>query len=208
MKKSSPLFSACLFALALPLSGLAQTILPDPTAPPNPPVQPTEQAVRSQGAVASHFRRLIRDVQTSSDNIKAVGNYGAQLYLVADAAFFQDWRKPETPSITPIDLAVRGQPLYTAIIFYGEARDNGGLANVSYDVTVRRPDGSIYDQRDSMIGYQALAPTSDRELQLGRNYLSIVIGNDDPAGTYTVEVTVHDKVGRVDLPLKQTFVVR
>ncbi len=208
MKKTFPFLPACLFALALPWSGLAQTVLPDPTAPPNPPVQPTEQAVRTQGAAISHIRRLVRDVQTSSDNIKAVGNYGAQLYLIGDVNFFQDWRKPETPSVTPLDLVVRGQPLYTAIIFYGEARDNGGLANVSYDITVRRPDGTIYDKRDSMIGYQALAPTSDRELQLGRNYLSIVIGDDDPTGIYTVEVNVHDKVGRVDLPLKQTFVVK
>ena len=68
--------------------------------------------------------------------------------------------------------------------------------------------GHVYDKRDSMIGYQALAPTDERELQLGRNYLNIVIGADDPAGTYTVEVVVHDKVSRVDLPLKQTFVVK
>lgn len=206
--KTSPFLPACLFAIALPLSGVAQSMVPPATPPPNLPVPPTAQAVQSQGAVTSHFRRLIRDVQSNTDNIKAVGNFGAQLYLVADTNFFQDWRKPETPSVNPIDLTVRGQPLYTAIIFYGEARDNGGLANVSYDVTVRRPDGAIYDKRDSMIGYQALAPTSDRELQLGRNYLNIVVGADDPAGIYTVEVTVHDKVGRVDLPLKQTFVVK
>ena len=208
MKKTFPFLSACMFALVLPLSGVAQTVVPDPTAPPNPPVQPTEQAARTQGSVTSHFRRLIRDVQSNTDNIKAVGNYGAQLYLVADATFFQDWRKPESPTITPIDLAVRGQPLYTVIIFYGEASDNGGLANISYDITVRRPDGSIYDKRDSMVGFQGLAPTNDRELQLGRSYLSIVVGNDDPAGIYTVEVNVHDKVARVDLPLKQTFVVK
>ena len=208
MKNTPPFLPFCLCALVLPLSGWAQTIVPDPTAPPNPPVLPTEQAVRSQGAVLSHFRRLIRDVQSSSDNIKAVGNFGAQLYLIDDANFFVDWRKPETPSIAPIDLAVRGQPLYTAIIFYGEAHDNGGLANVSYDVTVFRPDGTTYNKRESMIGYQALAPTNDRELQLGRNYLSIVVEADAPAGIYTVEVVVHDKVGRVDLPLKQTFVVK
>ena len=208
MKPSSPLLSACLFALVLPLSGLAQTILPDPTAPPAPPVPPTAEAVQVQGAATSHIRRLIRDVQSNTDNIRAIGNFGAQLYLIGDNTFFQDWRKPETPTIAPIDLALRGQPIYTAIIFYGEAKDLGGLANVSYDLTVRRPDGTIYEKRDSMIGYQNLAPADDRELQLGRNYLSIVIGNDDPVGTYTVEAVVHDKVGRVDLPLKQTFVVK
>lgn len=208
MKPSVSLLPACLFALVLPLSALAQTVLPEPTAPPAPPVPPTQDAVRTQGAAISHVRRLIRDVQSSTDNIKASGNFGAQLYLVGDNTFFQDWRKPETPSVTPVDLALRGQPIFTAVIFYGEGRDAGGLANVNYDVTVRRPDGSIYEKRDSMIGYQALAPTDDRQLQLGRNFLSIVVGNDDPAGTYTVEVLVRDKVNRLELPLKQTFVVK
>lgn len=208
MKPTPPFLPACLFALVLPLAGFAQTIVPDATPPPAPPVQPTEQAVRTQGTAISNVRRLIRDVQSNTDNIKASGDFGAQLYLVGDASFFQDWRKPETPTVTPIDLAVRGQPLYTAIIFYGEAHDTGGLANVSYDVSVIRPDGTTYDRRESMIGYQALAPTDDRELQLGRNYLSIIVGLDDPAGIYTVVVNVHDKVNRVDLPLKQTFVVK
>ena len=208
MKTPSLSIPVCLFALVLPLSGLAQSVVPDATAPPAPPVQPTEQAVQTQGAAVSQLRRLIRDIQTSSDNIKSVGNFGAQLYLIADASFFQDWHKPETPSIAPIGLAVRDQPLYTVIIFYGEAKDLGGLSNVSYDVTVHRPDGSIYDRRDSLIGYQGLAPADDRLLQLGRNYLTIVIGDDDPAGIYTVDVTVHDRVGRVDLPLKTTFVAK
>ena len=66
-------------------------------------------------------------MQSNTDNIKAVGNFGAQLYLIDDANFFVDWRKPETPSIAPIELAVRGQPLYTAIIFYGEAKDDRRL---------------------------------------------------------------------------------
>ena len=169
MKKASPALIGFLCALVLPLGGSAQTVLPDPTAPPNPPVPPTAEAMRTQGAAISGVRRLIRDVQSN---------------------------------------AIRGQPLYTAIIFYGEARDNGGLANVNYDVTIHRPDGSIYDKRDSVIGLQGLAPTSDREMQLGRNYLTIVIGEDDPVGVYSVDVVVHDKVNRVDLPLKQTFVVK
>ncbi len=207
-KKTLPWLTCLLCALTLPCAGFAQNVVPDPTAPPNPPVPPTADAVRTQGAAISGVRRLIRDVQSNTDYIKSAGNFGAQLYLIADGGFFVDWRKPETPTIAPIDLAIRGQPLYTAIIFYGEARDNGGLANVSYDATVHRPDGSIYERRDGMVGFQGLAPTSDRELQLGRNYLTIVIGEDDPVGVYSVDVVVHDRVNRVDLPLKQTFVVK
>ena len=180
---------------------------PAPTPTPGLPVQPTAEQSRAQGSAVSQLRRLIRDVQSNTDSVKAVGNFGAQLYLIADEAFFQDWRKPETPTIAPVQLAVRGQPLYTAVIFYGEARDNKGLANVTYDLTVHRPDGSVYAERKPMIGWQNLAP-DERELQLGRNYLAINIAPNDPAGIYAVDAVIHDNIGRVELPLKQTFVVR
>lgn len=180
---------------------------PSPTATPGLPVQPTADQARAQGSAVSQLRRLIRDVQSNTDSVKAVGNFGAQLYLVADEGFFQNWRKPEVPTIAPVQLAVRGQPLYTVVIFYGEAQDANGLANVTYDLTVHRPDGSVYAERKAFVGWQDLAPDM-RELQLGRNYLAIDIAPNDPAGLYTVDAVVHDNIGQVNLPLKQTFVVR
>ena len=181
--------------------------MPAPTPTPGGPVLAAPEVVRAQGAVVSQVRRLVRDVQSNTDNIKAVGNFGAQLYLITDDNFFQDWRKPEIPSITPIQLIVRNQPLYTVVIFYGPARDDKGLCNVSYDITVKRPDGTTFTERKSMVGWQNLAP-DERELMLGRNYLNISLAPTDPAGIYTVEMLVHDNVGRVDLPLKQTFAVQ
>ena len=155
----------------------------------------------------THIRRLVRDVKQNTDNIKAQGNFGAQLWLIGSENFFQDWRKPETPNIDPVELVVRGQPIFTAIVFYGPAHDDKGLANVSYDIVVRRPDGTVYNERKDMVGFQNLAP-EERMLELGRNYLSINIGSDDPVGLYTVEATVHDNVARVELPLKSHFVVQ
>ncbi len=181
--------------------------VPAPTPTPGAPVLPSAETLRAQGAIVSQVRRLVRDVQSNTDNIKAINNFGAQLYLVGDETFFQDWRKPEIPTITPVSLTVRNQPLYTAVIFYGPARDDKGLCNVSYDITVKRPDGSLFAERKSMIGWQNLAP-DERQLMLGRNYLNIDLAPTDPSGIYTVEVLVHDNVGRVDLPLKQTFAVQ
>ena len=180
---------------------------PAPTPTPGGPVLPTAEVARAQAGAVSQVRRLIRDVQSNTDSIKAVGSFGAQLYLIGDVAFYQDWKKPETPTITPVQLALRDQPLYTVIIFYGPARDAKGLCNVSYDVTVKRPDGSVIVENKSMVGWQNLAP-DDRELQLGRTYLTITLAPTDPAGLYTVDAIVHDNVGRVDLPLKQTFAVQ
>lgn len=155
----------------------------------------------------AHERRLVREVQQNTDNIKSKANFGAQLWLITDADFFLNWRKPETPALVPISIALRGQPVYTAIIFYGSAKDEKGLENVSYDVTVRRPDNSVYAESKDLVGFQNLGP-DERQLQLGRNYLAINLAATDPAGLYTVETVVHDNNGRIDLPLVQHFVVQ
>ena len=173
------------------------------TATPTPiPLSPA-----TANAVA-HERRLVRDVQQNTDNIKSKGNFGAQLWLIADGDFFQNWRKPEIPNIVPISTAIRGQSIYTPIIFYGPTRDDKGLSNVSYDITVRRPDKSVYSTSTALVGFQGLGPADDRLIILGRNYATITIGANDPAGLYTVEAVVHDNISRVDLPLVQQFVVQ
>ena len=183
------------------------------TAPGGAPT-PTSQ-VPASGIVSkinpnevTKLRRLVRDVASNTDNIRSSGNFGAQLWLTANGDFAQDWKKPEEPTIDPVEIALRGTPIFTVVIFYGEGRTAAGLGNISYDITILRPDGTVYNRRDALVGYQNLAPTDERELQLGRNYVSINIGPDDPAGTYTISATVHDNVSRVDLPLKSTFVVQ
>lgn len=221
--KLLPIFPAAtlgLFLLAFPFTGSAQDAGTTTTETssatsaggsgpaPAVPLAPGITATKIPVGEISHLRRLVRDVASNTDNIRASGNFGAQLWLTANATFSQDWRKPETPSIDPVEMVLRGQTVYTVIIFYGEAHTPAGLGNVSYDITILRPDGTVYNRRDSLVGFQNLAPTDERELQLGRNNVSINIGPDDPAGLYTVNVTVHDNVSRVDLPLKQTFVVQ
>ena len=212
--KSLPFLSATvLLGLSLsilPSTGQSQGTTPTPT-PPAPFFSPTP----SSGIVAtggtgdvSKVRRLVRDVVSNTDNIRSAGSFGAQLYLTADANYSEEWRKPGTPTINPVEIADRNVPIFTVVIFYGEGHTQAGLGNVSYDISIQRPDGTIYERRDALVGFQNLAPTDEHELQLGRNFLSVTIGLDDPAGLYTVIATVHDNVSRIDLPLKQTFVVR
>jgi hypothetical protein len=173
------------------------------TATPTPLPLPTGVA-----EAVAHERRLVREVQQSSDNIKFKGDFGAQLWLITNGNFFEDWRKPETPPINPVSIALRDQPIYTPIIFYGEARDAKGLCNVSYDITVRRPDQSVYSQSTGLVGFQNLGPADDRVLQLGNSYATITMRAGDPAGLYTVEAVVHDNIGRVDLSLVQHFILQ
>jgi hypothetical protein len=202
-------FAALLIA-AFPSVGLAQQVLDD-TAPvaatPAPGLPPATTAAQSLDTV-QHIRQLVRDVQSNTDNIKSKGDFGAQLWLVQGQEFFQDWVKPATPSINPISIAPRGENIYTVIIFYGLAHDHADLSNVSYDITVLRPDGAVYSDSKNLIGWQGLAPQESRSLELGRDHIAINIDANDPPGLYTVNVVVRDNISHVDLPLKQTFVVR
>ena len=183
---------------SVPLDG-GTIITATPTPLPLPP------AVAN--AVA-HERRLVRDVQQNTDNIKSKGNFGAQLWVINDGDFFQNWRKPETPSIVPTNIVLRGQAAYTPIIFYGPARDDKGLSSVSYDITVRRPDNSVYSQNPDLVGFQNLGPADEKLIILGRNYATITLTPADPNGLWTVEAVVHDNISRVELPLVQHFVVQ
>ncbi len=220
----SSLLSATTLAVLLGLSlsgtpsnGFAQGTTTGDTGSPGAAgvAPPTASQVPASGIVSkinpnevTKLRRLVRDVASNTDNIRSSGNFGAQLWLTANGDFSQDWKKPEAPTIDPVEIALRNTPIFTVVIFYGEGRTAAGLGNVSYDITVLRPDGTVYNRRDALVGYQNLAPADERELQLGRNYISINIGPDDPIGTYTINATVHDNVSRVDLPLKSTFVVQ
>ncbi len=152
-------------------------------------------------------RRLVQEVRENTDNIQSKGEFGAQLWLVQGQEFFEDWRKPGTPGIDPVTIVPRGQTISTVVILNGAARDNKGLCNVHYDLVVKRPNGTIYNRRDDLIGWQDLAPATGRPLMLGRDFVAINLGPDDPAGIYSVEATVRDNVGRQDLTLRQTFVV-
>jgi hypothetical protein len=204
-----------LLLAAAPSLACAQQTVPGSVPPSSPAPSPAATAPLATGAspapastdTVGHIRQLVRDVQSNTDNIKSQGDFGAQLWLVQGQEFFQDWVKPATPNITPVTIVPRGENIYTAIIFYGITHDAAGLANVSYDITVHRPDGSIYSQYKTLIGWQGLAPQQTQTLELGRDHIAVNITESDPAGLYTVDAVVRDNVSRIELPLKQTFVV-
>ena len=210
MKVAAFLFFTLVAGLTLARAQATPRVLPalpvnppaaSPAAtPPPPPVPAAPPALRSH--------RLVRDLQASGDNVRSQGDFGAQLWLVADTALFQEWRRPETPTIDPQTATVRGRPLFTVVVFYGPARDVKGQSNVTYDLVVKRPDGSVYHESKGLAGHQGLVPADARMLLLGRNYLNIALGPDDPAGKYTVEATVCDDVAKTSVTLKQEFTLR
>ncbi|MEY2407841.1 MAG: hypothetical protein QOF48_511 [Verrucomicrobiota bacterium] len=142
-----------------------------------------------------------------TDSQKTRDGFGALLLLIDDKKFFDDWKKPDPPRLRTITNATRILPVHTTVIFAGAGRNADGEVHVTCDVTIRKPDGSVYGAQKGLVatrGRQTLSPTM---LQLARDRLVVRIEPHDPAGTYTVEVTVKDNVKKVDLRLKERFTV-
>ena len=149
------------------------------------------------------------DVRPKDDSI-ALGEtngFGVQFFLVEGEKFFSDWEKPKPPHIAPVSVARRGVPIFTVVIFAGAGLRNDGTADVTFDVVIRKPDGSIYGKDKDMVGMQGHIDPSPKALQLARGYMGIRIEPKDPAGTYTAEVVVRDNVKKVELRLMRRFTI-
>jgi hypothetical protein len=141
-----------------------------------------------------------------TDSMKSKDGFGAQLFLTESRKFFDDWNKPETPNLTPAREARRNIPIFTVILFAGAGSDAASQADVECHVTIRKPDGSVYGEKE-FEGLKGKTAAGPHDLQLPKARMGIRIEPDDPSGTYTVEATVSDKIKKVDLKLKTTFKV-
>ncbi len=141
-----------------------------------------------------------------TDNAKSKDGFGAQLFLTESAEFFDDWNKPETPTLPLAKEARRNVPIFTVVLFVDPATDAARRAKVTCHVVVRRPDGTVYGEGD-LVGWDSPYAAPPHSLQLAQGSMGIRIEPDDPAGVYTVEATVRDEVKKVELPLKTTFKV-
>jgi len=144
-----------------------------------------------------------------TSNMKSKKGFGAQLYLTQNAQFFDDWNKPGTPNLTELknNRVRRKAPLFSAILFVDPGTDSKGSVDVTYDIVIRKPDGSIYGEQQDFVGLKGRSVVPAHSLQLAKERMGIQIDSQDPSGTYTVEITVHDHIKKVELPLKATFEV-
>jgi hypothetical protein len=143
----------------------------------------------------------------NTPSMKSKSGFGAALFLTENAQIFEDWNKPETPKFTPVEKARRNIPIFTVILFAEPGTDASGTADVTGDIIVRKPDGSLYGQQKNIVLWKHKYPAHSHATQLSEGYLAIRIEPKDPAGIYTVEVIVRDQIKNVALPLKATFEV-
>ncbi len=141
-----------------------------------------------------------------SSKIKWVKGFGGVLLLSSDLKVFETWdTKPEIPVITTIDKVSRNGTLLPVVVFISPGITASGEADVTCELTIRKPDGTIYGETMNLTGWKGryLAPPAN--LMLTKDRIGLHIEPADPLGTYTIDVTLRDKVRQVELPLHATF---
>ena len=140
-------------------------------------------------------------------NMKTSKGFGAQLWLTDETEeFFDNWNK-DTPGviIRPTRTAIRGKPFSTIIIFINPGTGSNWLCDVTGDIIVKKPDGTVYGEARDANVWRNLPPPGLNQLQLAVDSLGIVIEEDDPSGRYTVESTVIDHVKNTQVTLTEYF---
>jgi len=110
--------------------------------------------------------------------------------------------QPGTRHLDRVARAEAGAELALKLVFTGPQADDKGVANVTYDLQVYRPDGKLYGASD----YRALEAMRGAVPAGGvfDNRTKVVLMSfdpEDPAGVYTIKATLHDTVANRDLPL-------
>src|SRR2546423_11569573 len=96
--------------------------------------------------------------EPETENVKSQDGFGAQLWLTRYKKFFDSWKKEGDPHLTPLTTAKRNEAFYAVVLFAEPAANERGLADVTYDLTVRRPDGSVYGEGQNLNGMQDRTP--------------------------------------------------
>lgn len=118
------------------------------------------------------------------------------------AAFGQ----PGTRHLDRVARAEPGADLALKLVFTGPQADDKGVSAVTYDLQVYRPDGKLYGASDYR-GLEALhgAVPAGGVFDNRAKVVLMSFDPEDPAGVYTIKATLHDTVGKRDLPLTTTI---
>jgi hypothetical protein len=120
------------------------------------------------------------------------GDFGFLLTYTKDKAFFDNWNKPDAPRLSLPSNVKRGETLYTVAIFTGAKPDADGNGKIEMKFKVLRPDGTVYGEGTSIVWDRAVkkAPI----LELVGTSPTIRIELTDPIGTYTLQITLIDRL--------------
>lgn len=146
-----------------------------------------------------------------SESVKSRDGFSAMLVVTPDQDWQAKWNTPRetTPHFSSASEVGPGGELFILTFLGNPKVDPGsGMTDVACDFIVRRPDGSDSVRELDVPCFKTQLPGDPRSVYLSSVWLKYIAEPTDARGTWTVLVTVKDRLRTVDIPLRTTFVVR
>lgn len=140
------------------------------------------------------------------ENVGTNKGFGAQLWIVDDPQFFERWNKPsEGFDFNSVNKAKRGVPVFIIILFANPGSNSKKLSDISCDLLVTDPSGKTYGELKDGNCWRMKSSPPEGKIQLGIDYMAVIIEEGDLNGRYTVKAVVHDHVKNAKIKLRQYF---
>lgn len=137
---------------------------------------------------------------------KAENGFSAALWLTEDGKILEKWKKSKGKGkIDATNTVEKGQAVFAAVFFANPGKGKKKKSDVSYDIVVRKPDGTIHAEIRDAAGLRKRRWPGSKRVVAGPKIMEIVVNADDPTGRYTVEAAVRDNVRNTALNLFQHF---
>jgi hypothetical protein len=98
--------------------------------------------------------------------------------------------------------------VFVLIFFSNPKLGADGRANLGCDLDFIRPDGTVSVHQNDLVCFQGEVKGGPYNVYLAAPVIGFTGDASDPAGTWTVQVSLRDKVSNTVLPLKTSFTLK
>lgn len=144
----------------------------------------------------------------STDSRKVVNEFGASITITSDADWQSRWNTPEevTPVFSVVEKLKTGESAAILIFFTNPKQDASGFIDVTYDIKFTRPNRQITEE-PGLKGFAGKLSGAVTNTFLTTTVLTFTAVSADPLGEWVIDVTVHDNIRRVSIPLRSRFML-
>lgn len=145
-----------------------------------------------------------------SDSQKSVAGFGGLLVVTPDEDWEQKWNTPPEvgPQFSHASVVEKGGKLFVLTTYTNPGVDDSGKAHVTLDIDVKRPDGSSSMHTEDAVCFEGEFSGPPHNVYLCGPVVGFVGEQSDPAGIWSVQITLTDEIRKVSMPLSTHFELR
>ena len=142
-----------------------------------------------------------------TDSRKSANGFAGWVLTTSDPDWQSKWNTPEheTPMFKGAETVRKGETIYTLIFISNPKPDAKGIVNVSCDIKVTRPNGTISIDEKNIDCLKGAMQGNPYNMRLAAPVIGFVGEPADPVGTWRVDVILRDVPRGATMDLHTSF---